>query len=224
MKILTCFLFTISMVIMNSCTTSKLLTSNLKPSEVIDLQFFEPLSYISLIEHGNLKINNDTLSIYSQELLKRLVHDYKNKIPVTDDFFVTDHTVKLNLEKEIESLYISSNTIDSISNLKKTPIIDSLLKSHKKRFGLITVATGYTRTETNYKANQVIGLSTGILTGFTYNGPINVYSILYVFIVDADQNNIAFYRRSMKKGEPLNEDVLRTQLRNIFNHYYFREH
>ncbi len=40
-------------IFVTSCTTSKPLTSEVQPTEVNDIQQFEPLAFISLIEKGN---------------------------------------------------------------------------------------------------------------------------------------------------------------------------
>jgi hypothetical protein len=47
------------------------------------------------------------------------------------------------------------------------------------------------------------------------------FSALNVMIVDADQDNIAFYRKSSKNGDPTDKKVLSYQFRKIFKGYYF---
>ena len=39
-------------------------------------------------------------------------------------------------------------------------------------------------------------------------------------IVDADQYNIAFYRKSARNGEPTDKNILTCQYTNIFHGYY----
>ncbi|MCX6328382.1 MAG: hypothetical protein NTZ85_02550 [Bacteroidia bacterium] len=229
MKTLSSDFFIIIIFVLSSCSTSKMLTSNLRPNEVTDLLYLEPVSHISLIEHGNIGILNDSLSDNSKQLLNNIVHDFKNNISLTGEIILTNNAIKLRLEKEIEHLYLTANNLKSISNIKITPVIDSLLESNNKRFGLITVASGYTRTQSNYEAHQAIhtmGWATHILTKGIFPifppGATNAFSsTLYVMIVDANQNNIVFYRKSGKGCDPTDKNVLTNQFRKIFEGYFF---
>jgi hypothetical protein len=214
--------------ILGSCSTSKLLTSGLKPNEITDLYYIEPVSYISLIEQGDKMILNDSLSNDSKQLLNKIVHDFKRNIPLTGDIIVTNIAIKQRLVKEIEHLYLTAKNLKNISNIRITPVIDSLLESNNKRFGLITVSSGYTRTQSNYHNKQVMnamGNATHLLTGGIFpHAPAKAnkaYSTLYVMIVDADQNNISFYRKSVNFSEPIDYNVLVIQFRNIFQGYFF---
>lgn len=228
MKTLLSILLVGSVFILGSCSTTKLLTSNLKPNEVTGLLYLEPFSYISMIEHGNMEILNDSLSNESKQLLNKIVHDFKGNISLTGEIILTNNAIKLRLEKEIEHLYLTTTNLKSISNIKITPVIDSLLESNNKRFGLITVASGYTRTQSNYFVRQVkqtTGIATHILTKGIYplfpTKATKAFSTLYVMIVDANQNNIAFYRKSVNSGDPTDKNVLTYQFRKIFEGYYF---
>jgi len=217
---------------LGSCSTTELLTSDVKPSEVVDLQYFEPFSYVS----EDKEMLNDSLSSDSKQRLNEIVQEFKDKISLTGTIFVTNNTIKQRLEKDIENLILSASDIKllSISSIRITPLIDSLLESNNKRFGLITVEYGYIRTHSNnakLKALQitgavVIGVPLFILThGFFHSSPFSLsdksFSDLYVMIVDADQDNIAFYRKSIKNGDPTDKNVLTYQFKNFFKGYYF---
>ena len=212
--------------ILDSCSTTELLTSDVKPAEVIDLQFFEPITYVS----GGKKILNDSLSNVSKQLITEIANDFKDNISLTGTILVTNNTVKQRLEKDIENLVMSANDIKllNISSIRITPLIDSLLESNNKRFGLITVEQGYIRSP---KAEQiaaavVLGVSLFILTRGRFDPSLfpqsdKSYSGLYIMIVDADRDDIAFYRKSHKNGDPTDKKELSDQFKKIFKGYYY---
>jgi hypothetical protein len=220
-------LFVVLVLILGSCSTTELLTSDVKSSEVTDLQYFEPLSYVS----GDKEALNDSLSDDSKQLIGEILQEFKDKISLTGKILVTNNTIKQKLEKDIENLLMAATDIKvlSISSIRITPLIDSLLESNNKRFGLITVESGYIRTN-NYNAKQkalqatgaiVIGVPLFMLThgsfhSSPFSGSNKAYSSLYVLIVDAYHDNIAFYRKTGKNGDPTDKNVLTNQFRKIF--------
>lgn len=215
-------LIVLGFFVVSSCTTTKPLTSNVEPSEVTDLQYLGPVSYISLIESGNRAMYNDTISRDSEQLLANVVGNLGTKIPVTGQISVSDTSTKNKLNKEIEFLCISADRQRDIANLKITPIIDSLIKIKGKRFGLITVATGFTRAKGNYGGEIAKGAAVGLLTlGMYVQTPIKSSSTIYVMIVDAKENNVAFFMKSvLQDKDPLDEAVLMKQFQKIFEQYY----
>lgn len=223
MKYYNLLLIIFGVLTVSSCTTTKPLNSNVKPSEVTDLQYFEPMSYISLIQSGNRSKYNDTISKKSEKLLLKTVEEFGGKIPVTSIISITDTNTKNALEKEVEFLCLSADRQRNIANLKITPIIDSLLGSKGKRFGLITVATGFTRAKGNYGGEIAKGAAMGILTlGMYYQTPIKSNSTIYVMIVDTKENNVAFFTKSvLQDKDPIDETVLKKQFQKIFEGYYW---
>jgi len=223
MKLNRILIFVFGFIAFFSCTTSKTLTSAVKSNEVTDLQFIEPFSYISLIEKGNRGKYNDELSNESKHLLIKVSNSYQNQISLKGDIFVSDVLTKRKLENEIKYLCFSADRQRSISNLKLTPVIDSLLELSGKRFGLITVSMGFTRAKGNYGGQIAKGAAMGILTlGMYYQTPIKSFSTVYAMIVDAKENNIAFFRKSfLQDKNPLDEAVLMKQFQKIFEGYFW---
>jgi hypothetical protein len=201
-------------------TTAQPAKSNLKASEITDLQHFEPFCYISLIDSGNIAKLNDTLSLNSKELLIKVEDSFSGRIPETGEISVSDTTIKHKLEKEIQFLCLSAERQKNISNLKITPVIDSLLETNGKRFGLITVCTGFTRAKGNLAKQITKSTISGLLLGVSRD-PIKANSTLYALIVDAKENNIAYFRKSSLIKEPLEEKILLKQFEDIFEGYFW---
>lgn len=211
------------LLILSSCTTTRPLTSVVKPAEITDLQILEPVSYISLIETGNKGKYNDSISQSSQVLVTKALKSFPDNIPFTGEITVVDSRIKQKLAKDIEYLCLSAEKQKSISNLKITPALDSLLESKGKRFGLITVSTGFTRKKGNYGGQIAKGVLTGILTmGMYYQTPIKANSTIYAMIIDSKDNNIAFFKKSfLPDKDPLEEAVVSKQIQKIFEGYFW---
>ncbi len=212
----------IGALLLGSCTTTKPMRSSVQPREVNDIQKFETYSYISLIESGNRGKLNDTISKLSKSLLDETISGFRS-IPLTGSILPTDTITQKRIEREIEYLCVSAERQGSISSLKLTPVLDSLLDSREKRFGLITVTSGFTRDKGNYGGQIAKGIGMGILTlGMYYQTPIKSKSTIYCMIIDAKENNIAFFKKSLLQDrEPLDKEVLTKQIQNIFEDYFW---
>jgi len=222
MKHQTIFLI-LSCIILSSCTATKLLTSNVQPTEVTNLKLLEPYSYISMIKKGNRGQLDDSISSISKQLNINVLKSFNGQIPITGDIILIDSTINKDLEKECENLILTAERNKNISNLKITPTLDKILEANDTRFGLIIICTGFTRLKGNYGKEIAKGAALGILTlGMYYQIPIKAYSTIYAMIVDSKEDNVAFYRKSFKQDlEPLDQEVLTNQYKKIFEGYFW---
>jgi hypothetical protein len=103
-------------------------------------------------------------------------------------------------------------------------VLDSILEARGKRFGLIVLADGFGRTTENYNKEVAKGVAVGVLTlGTVYTSPIKCGSTIHAMIVDAQNNDVAFYRVISDIGRhPLNDKVLKDQIFRMFNGYFYR--
>ncbi|MEN6500925.1 MAG: hypothetical protein ABFC55_00890 [Tenuifilaceae bacterium] len=222
MKHQTIFLI-LSCIILSSCTATKLLTSNVQPTEVTNLKLLEPYSYISMIKKGNRGQLDDSISSISKQLNINVLKSFNGQIPITGDIILIDSTINKDLEKECENLILTAERNKNISNLKITPTLDKILEANDTRFGLIIICTGFTRLKGNYGKEITKGAALGILTlGMYYQIPVKAYSTIYAMIVDSKEDNVAFYRKSFKQDlEPLDQEVLTNQYKKIFEGYFW---
>ena len=213
----------LSCIILSSCTATKLLTSNVQPSEVTDIKLLEPYSYISMIKKGNRGELDDSISAISKQLNINVIKSFDEQIPITGDIFLTDSAINITLEKEYEELILTADRNKNITNLRITPALDKILEANDTRFGLIIISAGFTRIKGNYGKEILKGAALGILTlGMYYQTPIKAYSTIYAMIVDSKEDNVAFYRKSYKQDmEPLDQAVLTNQYKKIFEGYFW---
>jgi len=222
MKYFKFFLILIGCVLL-SCTATKPLTSTVKPTEVTDIKLLEPYSYISMIKKGNRGEVDDSISAISKQVNINILKSMSGQLPISGDIILDDSSVNESLEKEFEYLILAADKNKSITNLSITPTLDRVLELNSARFGLIVVCTGFTRVHGNYAKEIVKGAAMGILTlGMYYQTPIKAYSTIYAMIADSQENNIAFYRKSfLQNKEPLDQEVLKSQYKKIFEDYFW---
>lgn len=210
-------------LILPSCTTTKPLTSNVKPSEVTELKLLEPYSYISMIKKGNKGQLDDSLSSISKQLLFEVLENFKGQIPLKGEIILSDTAINTRLEKEYEYLILTADKTKNITNLKITPTLDEILEANETRFGLINICAGFTRAKGNYGKEIAKGAALGILTlGMYYQTPIKAYSTVYAMIVDSQEDNITFYRKSfIQDMEPLDQSSITKQYKKLFEGYFW---
>jgi hypothetical protein len=212
----------LTVLLFASCSTTKFLTSGVNPAEIRDLQKFETISYMSLIEKGSMSKQNDSVSNVSKAILDETLSSFEDKIPLSGNIKADNPGLQKKVRNEIETLILTADKQKQVDGLKLTPAIDSLLELNGKRFGLLTVTSGFTREKGNYGKQVAKGAAMGILTlGMVYQTPIKSNSTIYAMIVDAKDNSVVFYRKSMVEGEPLNKDVLSKQINKLFEGYFW---
>ena len=216
----------VGILFFSSCAGTKLLTSNTKPEEIADMLKFETLSYVSLIEKGNRSIQNDSVSNLAKDIFHEALNSFGNKIPLSSkEQIFTDSISKDRFVQEVNFLCLTADRNKSIEKLSIPPTIDSLLSVNGKRFGLITVVTGFTREKGNYGTQIAKGVGMGILTmGMYYQTPIKSNSTIYAMIVDNQEKNVTFYRKSvLQDKEPTEKDVLIKQIQSLFEKYFLEK-
>lgn len=198
------------------------LTSRVKVTDVTDIQKFETFSYISFIAKGNRAMYNDSISAMSKTLFIETLAANPN-IPVTGAINVLDTNVLIRVEKEVNYLMSVVDKKRDVTRMKITPVLDSLLEREGKRFGLLTITTGFSRAPGNYGTEVTKGAAIGILTlGMYYQVPVKAESTMYAMVVDAKENNIAFFKKVSKLDkEPLDKAVLTKQIHQLFNGYFW---
>jgi hypothetical protein len=216
------FLLMMGCLILSSCTATKPLTSTVAPAEVNDLKLMEPYSYITMIKKGNKGELDDSISAISKQLNINILKGLTGQVPVTGNIILGDSAINKTLEKEYEELILTADRNSSIANLTITPTLDQILEANETRFGMIVVASGFTRVKGNYGKEIAKGAALGILTlGMYYQTPVKAYSTIYVMIVDSRDNNVAFFRKSyLQDREPIDESVLAKQYNKIFEGYF----
>jgi hypothetical protein len=158
----------------------------------------------------------------SSQLLMKVTESFMGQLPLTGNILLSDPETNTTLEKEYESLLLTAEGMKDLSHLQITPVLDKVLEANETRFGLVIVSSGFTRIKGNYGKQIVKGAAIGLLTlGMYAQTPVKANSIIYAMIVDSEENNVAFFRKStLQDSEPLDKERVTRQLRTIFSGYF----
>lgn len=213
-------------LILISCGTNKFLTSSVTSSEVKDVDYFEPFTYIQLIEKGNKPIFSDSLSTITKRNLDSIIESKASTLRLSEKILIENDTLRARVEDELGYLTQLIFQQRKLDGIKLTPAIDSILKNKNQRFAMATIATGFGRKKGNYGGQVAKGVAVGILTlGMAVPTPVKSNLTLYTYIFDSEKGEVAFYRRLLpnKEKEPTDPAFIEKQIINTFNGYYYEE-
>lgn len=218
-------------LIFTSCNGSRYLSSKANAKEITELEVFRPLSFIALVEKGNKGNINDSISLGLEKIITKELFDtsfFKAKL---NPIIIKDEYVETQLEYEIIKVSMGLAGDLNIRTTKIPPRIFMALKSRGKRFGLIVLCNGFTRTKENYKkevkdpmlksAIETVILNTSINGLFISIMPGAGSSIsLSVLIVDVEKNNIAYFRESTFSSlNVLDQNLINKEIRKLVSKY-----
>ena len=220
-KLLYIVLFAIVFV-MSSCTANKGFVSDLKSSDLHDIQQFKPNCNIGIIGKQNKFRSNDSLSDIAEVFVdERIARGCV--LPITGKIQIDDSITEKRIENEIYYLmYWATNVRPSkLNEIKITYAIDSILESKGERFGLLLLTTGFTREKSNYAGQIAKGIGIGLLTlGSVYTVPYKEASQLYIMVVDAVDDNIAYFKSSiLQEHSPIEFDTYNQHFYQLFKNY-----
>jgi hypothetical protein len=200
---------------------SKPLKSDVKPEEIKSLLFFDPIASIKYIETGNELVYNDSMSAISQKILLRLVTGYRTELHLTGSISLEDTVLGREVVNEVQSVLQSVNKFGNLYCLQHTPVIDSILDSRGRRFGLCMISLGFTRVKGNYAKAKAKGYARYFLSnGWEYENPVPMNSAVVAIIFDAQKHEVAFFGASGKPESPLKEELVHQRFRKAFKGYF----
>lgn len=209
-------------IIFTSCATNKLISKSVKASEINEPMYFEPLSFINLVEKGNKSKQNDSLSYVSKKILDSIIIENK-EFKISRKIETFEPKIKDKVDAELSDLINGIVRSNKIEGVKLTPTIDSILKSKKQRFALATVAAGFGRKKGNYGGQIAKGIGVGILTLGMYTPvPIKSNLSLFAVILDSERNEVVYFSKTLPlEKSPTERKVLESQYRKLFDGYFY---
>jgi hypothetical protein len=207
---------------LTSCVTNKYISKTVKASDITEIKYFTPLSYVSLIEKGNRSTLNDSLSSISKVLLDSVIRNNTNfRIEKKINIDGIENNVKVNNELSFLIQTILNNR--KLDGIKLTPTVDSIMKSNKQRFAMASITTGFGRKKGNYGNQIAKGIGVGILTlGMYAPVPIKSSFSLFTIILDSEKNEVVYYSRTMPvEKSPTDLKAIEKQYRTLFEGYIY---
>jgi len=217
------FLVILLFLIGTSFTSNKPLKSKVNPEEITNLQYFEPISYIYFINKDNKDELSESMSQASMGLIRKFEKNYRNELHLQDEILFPDTIIRNRVKHELELNIGAINRFGNLYCLKPTPVIDSILLSKGKRFGLLMSSIGFTREKGNYGQERAKFQAKYFLSnGWDNEMPMPMQSALYAVIFDAKEHDVAFFGKSDRSEQPLKEDLLEKRFTEIFQGYLLK--
>ncbi len=205
------------------CATNKYLSTETKPSELTDIAYFEPISYIDYIEKGNEMVRDEDASKETTRLVEVEFDRHKGLTKVTEKIEIEDSLLKNRIEEDIYYLIGQANNKKSVKGLAITPLLDSVMESQGKRFAIGIVSSGFRRSKKNYKGQIAKGVGVGILSlGMAVPTPIKHRTVMFSIIMDSEKNEVCFYKNTLPvESDPNVPVTIKKQIDNLYYNYLF---
>ena len=202
-----------------SCTANRGFVSSLTHADIRQVQQFEPLNYVGIIEKGNNITYSDSLTEVAKTLFEKELSRSKT-LPVKGHIVIEDTVVNNKVQYEIYMLmnYLENNV--KAKDIPIPPVIDSILEARNERFGLLAYNWGFTRTGGNYAGEIGKGVLIGVLTmGTMYTVPYKDMSKCGLIIVDSKYNNLAYVATANRESNPLKAETYQKQMEDLLKKY-----
>ena len=165
------------------------------------------------IQYDDLSANREEIAIFAKEIA-----EYYQKMDGPDRRNAMIGDVNFNYQ----------GNRDACANIKISETVADLIKANNQRFALATITVGFTRSKKNERNRQLanagkvaLGVGLAVLTGnFLFMRGIPYKSITYIFLIDAEQKNIAMYSKKTAEIDPTNVGMLQQQIYNGLEEYW----
>lgn len=205
--------------LLTSCSVNRGFVSSLTRSDIPQVQQFEPLNHVGIIEKGNKISYSDSLTTVVKELFDNALSEDKT-LPIAGVIIIEDSVVNNWVQNEIYMLmnYIEHNV--RVKDIPIPPTIDSILEARNERFGMLAYNWGFTRTGGNYAGQIAKGVAIGILTlGTFYTVPYKDRICSGIIIVDSKYNNLSFVSTANREDNPLKATTHKKQVGTMMKKY-----
>lgn len=206
-------LILVALVLMSSCSGKYV--SLTKTGKLKEIAHFEHISNIHLIEKGDEMVYNKAISD-SAAIIFNNTFMSNTRVKVVKALVYSSDLQRNQANAEIMKLMEIAGSGASLSSYSITTTLDKVLEENNMRYGLITFAAGFTRTNLNYNKQLAKSVAVGLLTLGMFV-PVSIQSTnnVYVMVVDSYSNEIVFYNRHKSTNEPLHVGMLKSQLNKV---------
>ena len=214
----------IAVMTLYSCGTAGYLASGYDVDELRDVVLFEPVAKIETIGKGDITVTNDTACRASQELLLQTLKTYDTGLNISEIYSPESLGEYDGIRKDIEYVYaqlINAGNAHESFNFIVPEGLDRLVEQTGNRYGMIAYQYGFSRTGSSYAAEIAKGVGLALLTlGTVYTIPYKDKSNIHFFIIDSEQNRIAWQNFDIGADyNPLKPKHIEKQFKRIFKQF-----
>lgn len=210
--------------IISSCGVSGHMAPGYNADEIRSLILFEPVSKIETIGKGEIRITDDTASMASQEILLQAFKTQDTGLEINSVYTPSETKQQENIRKDIEFLYAqhlnSGRDHDGLS-LAVPEYLDQIIEKTGNRYGMAVYCYGFSRTGGNYATQIAKSFGLALLSlGSVYTIPYKDKSNLHVFIIDSEENRMAWSNVCIGPDyNPLKPKHIEKQLKLLFKQF-----
>ena len=230
------------------CSSPKPITSTVNPVAVNKIGIVPHLAIVQILNSKNEiaesreDLIQNSISDYADEeidkfLQKQRIEKVSYSTTSEEDSLISNEILsyfKIMNEKDInyiskeEKNYNNSITKRAFNEIKISDKLAQTIKNKDLRFFLSTISIGFTRTKKN-ELNRKIGnvgkyiLASGIaygLGGGIFFRGIPYRSNTYLFLIDAEQKNLAMFIKKTEEFDPFDKERFQEQLRFGLENYW----
>ena len=204
-----------------SCSSAKFISKSVKPFEVKEMDYFDPLISVKLINEENKVIINDSIIQKVKTKFNSVIGKFEYS-KISDEIEFVNLEEKANFNNLIAKFLESVRTSKDIDDVTIEPELESYLNLSKNRFVLVTSMNGFGRVKKNYNNELAKGVGIGLLTLGLYipvpvKGNVNIQSLIF----DKQRKRAVFVGNTMpNEDSPFNINHLEKQFINSFIGFY----
>ena len=125
------FLLVVIIIVNTSCVVNRMANPAVRPAELTNVKYFEPFSYIYLIEKGNQGILNDSLSMVSKLTLDSVIQNHRI-MKVSGKIEIADTAQQMIIENEVAAIFQKIFQQQKLDGIKLTPTIRTVLEENNQ--------------------------------------------------------------------------------------------
>ena len=200
------FAFALTILAFSSCTAKKGFVTKLPKQEIADVQRFPSLSDIDILDKHSNSSFCDSLSLLTRTNIDLFLENQSN-IDITGVIDIEDTTILLKVNDEIRQIMGRAFDNKDIAFIPIPPIIDSILDAQAYSTGFERSATDWGALMKSVAVSLAASMAYSMASGGYYylfldDSYTNAFSFIGLMIVDAQNNNIAFYNNSRLEEKP----------------------
>ena len=198
-----------------------------KAKDIDSLYFFEPFTWISLMDANNELAACDSCAAVARAQIERTAAHFAGRMKLSAPVRMADTVSGARIRNEIYYAMSKAEADSFVEDIHPLRTIDSVLNGAGLRYGLIILNTGFVRTKAGMKAARKEANRKELASlGFLSFTAVRCRSSVWAMIVDAKEHRTYYYNTCGKNAiddDPLNFGSVKVQFINLFSHFYWGE-
>lgn len=227
MKKRTFLLLSLSVLLLTSCSTIRYYAEDLQANPMTDIPVLEPYTHIDYLagKRELVSLMRDSLSNRANERLMQVLIDDQS-LPIGDVLHVDDDSIRRVIGNEMDLIAWNCPSKQDAQLTALPPVMQQFMEDNDLPYVMLIFHGGYVRSRANYSSEIAKSVGLAVLTTILTFGAAMTYSVaseqgsdMAVLIADRDKQSLAFFNRVRSEGDPLSQNHLAHQLKQVLKNY-----